>query len=233
MALNFADNSARFSEDIDIFHDAEEAVISSSERDVVSLEAAGFWVERQMWAPGFRRALVLRSSEAVKVEWAQDAAWRFFPVGPDPVLGWRLHRFDLLTNKALAMGSRAETRDLVDLVVHTGEISLHAVVWAACAKDPGFTPMSLLEWMRRNARVQAEVLAELGVQLSPVDLKERWLNLAAMSEIRIQEAAALGIEMGVAFVGEDEQIAWHEAESARILRAQLGGVIPRIEGIRY
>jgi hypothetical protein len=176
--------------------------------------------------------LVSREGEAVKVEWAQDSAWRFFPVESDPVLCWKLHRFDALTNKALAMGARAETRDLVDLVVNAESYPLYSVVWAACSKDPGFTPVSLLEWMRRNARVQADVLSELGVQMSPVDLKEAWLNLAEGAERRINEAAEAGVEMGVAFLGPNGRIAWHDSVPVTVLRAQLGGVVPRIEGIR-
>jgi hypothetical protein len=233
IALNFGEKSARYSEDIDIFHDVEEAIIRSSDQDVVSLETAGFTVERQMWAPGFRRVLVSRTGQAVRVEWAQDSAWRFFPVESDPLLCWKLHRFDALTNKALAMGARAETRDLVDLVVNAESYALHSVIWAACAKDPGFTPLSLLEWMRRNARVQADVLTELGVQMSPVELKEKWLNLSAIAETRMNAAADAGIEPGVAFVRNDAQISWHDSEPVRILRAQLGGVVPRIEGLRY
>lgn len=231
--MNFEDESAHFSEDIDIFHDVEEAIAQASEKDESGLLAAGFGIERQQWTPGFRRVLVTRGAEAVKIEWVQDSAWRFFPIETDPVLCWRLHRFDALTNKALAMGARAETRDLVDLVVNSEKYPLHVVVWAASSKDPGFTPISLLEWMRRNARVQASVLSELGVHISPVDLKERWLRLAEEAELRLNEAAEFGVEPGIAFLGKSSEVVWHDAEDSTVLRARLGGVIPRIEGIRY
>ena len=55
IALNFAPSSPRFSEDIDIFHDIEEAVVKASDLDVRCLESAGFIVHRQMWTPLFRR----------------------------------------------------------------------------------------------------------------------------------------------------------------------------------
>ena len=190
IALNFAPGSPRFSEDIDIFHDVEEAVVKASDLDVRCLESAGFTVQRQMWTPLFRRVTASKSGESVKVEWAQDSAWRFFQIQQDPVLHWKLHPFDALTNKALAMAARAETRDLVDLVSHTSGLHpLHTVVWAACAKDAGFTPLSLLEWMRRNARIDATVLKAMGVSVAATELKTKWLELAELTEVRINEAA--------------------------------------------
>jgi hypothetical protein len=44
VALNAAPGSARFSEDIDLFHDAGEAVATASEQD-----CAGCAVNRQLW----------------------------------------------------------------------------------------------------------------------------------------------------------------------------------------
>lgn len=233
IALNHEKHSARFSDDIDIFHDAEEAVMQASDRDVASLEGSGYGVEKRMWTPAFRQVLLSKCGDSLKVEWAQDSAWRFFPIEPDPVLRWKLHPFDALTNKALAMGGRAETRDLVDLVVNSDTYPLHAVIWAACAKDPGFTPLSLLEWMRRNARIQPNVLDELGVRVGAVELKERWLKLADEAEQGINVAADLCVEPGVAFVGPDGAVGWHDEVGVVVRHAQLGGVVPRLGGIRY
>ena len=207
--------------------------MQASELDVASLEGAGYIVEQKMWTPTFRRVLVTNGQESLKVEWAQDSAWRFFPIATDPILRWKLHTFDALTNKALAMGGRAETRDLVDIVVNSESYPLHAVIWAACAKDPGFTPLSLLEWMRRNARIEPNVLQELGVNIGAVDLKERWLNLAADAEQRINIAAEVCVEPGVAFVGLDGAVGWYDDLCVVSHRAQLGCVFPRIVGIRY
>jgi hypothetical protein len=67
-----------------------------------------------------------RDDEGAKIERAQDAAWRSFPIESDPDLVFRLHRFDALTNEGLAMGARAETRDLVARVCNRGETPLHA-----------------------------------------------------------------------------------------------------------
>jgi len=233
IALNYAPGSPRFSEDIDIFHDVEEAVIKASDLDVMCLEKAGFTVERQLWGPLFRRITASKLGESVKVEWAQDSAWRFFPIQQDPVLHWKLHPFDALTNKALAMAARAEARDLVDLVNHaSATIPLHTIVWAACAKDAGFTPLSLLEWMRRNARIDAPVLKEMGVLVAPTELKNRRLELAALTEARISEAAHAGIEPGVVFIRPDSTISWYTESGAVAHHAKLGGAFPKIEGVR-
>jgi hypothetical protein len=233
IALNFAPGSPPFSEDIDIFHDVEEAVVKASDLDVRCLESAGFIVHRQRWTPLFRRITASKLGESVKVEWAQDSAWRFFEIQRDSVLHWKLHPFDALTNKALAMAARAETRDLVDLVSHTSGINpLHTVVWAACAKDAGFTPLSLLEWMRRNARIDATVLKEMGVSVAAIELKTRWLELAELTEVHINEAAYAGIELGVVFVGPDGAISWYNERGAVAQHAKLGGAFAKIEGVR-
>lgn len=166
----------------------------------------------------------------MKIEWARDSAWRFFPVEPDAELFWRLHPFDALTNKALAMGSRAETRDVVDLVHNRGSTPLCAIVWAACAKDAGFTPLLLLDQMRRNARVDLAALREMGAAIAPADLKRDWLALAAVAEAEVLRAANAGVELGVAFVADDGQIAWFDVPGVRVHHATLGGVVPRLVG---
>jgi hypothetical protein len=176
---------------------------------------------------------VSRDDGRVKLEWAEDSAWRFFPVERDPVLGWRLHRFDALTNKALAMSSRSETRDMVDLVVNHDAHPLHTVVWAACSKDPGFNPMSLLEQMRRFSKIDAAALVEMRCSFTPVELKQKWLRIAEDTEIAITTAADAGVEVGVVFLAPDGAVKWFDTPAATIHRAALGGVIPRLGGVRY
>jgi hypothetical protein len=233
VALNSSPDSPRYSEDIDIFHDAEEAIAVASEKDCASLAAAGVVVVRQLWEPAYRRVWAERGSDGVKIEWAQDAAWRFFPVQADPVLQWRLHPFDALANKALAMGARAETRDLVDIVSHASQFPLHAVVWAACGKDPGWTPLLLLEQMRRNARVEPSAIAEMKSTIEPTKLKIRWLQLSEDAETKLLQAAGHNAEIGVAFLSPDGTVVWHEAPGATAQRPTLGGVLPRLAGFHY
>lgn len=232
IALNAGEESPRFSNDIDIFHDAEDFVLSASEADCASLLAAGLGIEQKLWTLTFRRAWVTRGDELVKLDWALDAAWRFFPVERDPILAWKLHLFDALTNKALAMGARSETRDLVDIITH-GAIPLHAVIWAACAKDPGFTPTLLLEQMRRNASVDPKALLEMGAKMQPPELKQQWLALALKAEAAMSDAIAANVEPGVVFLAPDGSVKWFDTPGVTTHRATLGGVIPRLGGVYY
>jgi hypothetical protein len=41
------------------------------------------------------------------------------------------------------------------LDMHRDVLPLGAMCWAACGKDPGFTPLSLLGLLRRRARLRA------------------------------------------------------------------------------
>jgi hypothetical protein len=229
IALN-AYESVRWSADVDVFHDAEDAVIRSSTADITTLDAAGYTTRQDVWTPSFRRAWVFRGAEGVKLEWARDSAWRFFPIEPDDLLGWRLHWFDALTNKALAMGSRSETRDLVDIVTYAPRCPLFAVVWAACTKDPGFGPLLLLDQMRRNARVSPAQLREMGAAVEPQALKRQWLDLADVAETEIERAGAAGVEVGLAFWHADGTIGWFDDTGVVPHRATLGGAAPRIVG---
>ena len=229
IALNYTPKSARFSTDIDIFHDAEAAVVFASETDLKSLQAAGFQTEQSpFWSGQFRRAFVAKDGQQVKIEWAQDSAFRFFPIDPDPILQWRLHPFDALTNKALTMASRSATRDLVDLVSHRLEYPLVRIVWAACAKDPGFTPSNLLPMMRRHARIDPVALEQMGVSVSPVELKQCWMEMSEEAEAELDEAIRARIEPGVAFVVPNGQVGWYNSAGAVPHYATLGGVVPRV-----
>jgi len=228
-----ARDTVRWSADVDVFHDVEQAVIRASEADVATLRQAGCSVRPDIWTPTFRRAWIERGPDGVKLEWCQDSAWRFFPIEPDEILGWRLHRFDALTNKSLAMAGRSETRDLVDLVANADKYPLHAVTWAACAKDPGYNPVLLLHQMQRNSRVNPAELREMGARYEPVELKTRWLALADAAAVEIERAAASGVEPAVAFVTAQGQIGWFDLAGCKTHKASLGGSLPRLVGIHY
>jgi hypothetical protein len=159
----------RYSADIDIFHDREESVAAAAAADVELLRRAGFAVEWLRREPGIYGALLGREGEGTRLEWARDSDFRFFPTVRDDDFGYVLHVLDIATNKALAAAGRREPRDVLDLLtIHHRHIPLGAVVWAAVAKDPGYSPESLIGEIRRNSRYLPDDYADLAL-VEPVD----------------------------------------------------------------
>ena len=75
------------------------------------------------------------------IQWAQDSAYRFFPLVPHADLGLTLHPFDLATSKVLALVGRVEPRDFVDTLTCDREVQpLGDPAWAACGKGPRIQP---------------------------------------------------------------------------------------------
>ena len=103
-----------------------------------------------------------RDHETTRLEWVRDSDFRFFPTLKDSLFGYRLHVADLATNRALAAAGRREPRDVLDLLyIHERYLPLGAVIWATVAKDPGYSPESLIAEIRRNARYRADDYADL------------------------------------------------------------------------
>ncbi len=147
----------RFSGDIDIFHDREERVALAAAQDESALITAGFAVEWLRREPGLFAASVERDGESTKLEWARDSDFRFYPAQPDELFGYSLDLVDIATNKALAAAGRQVPRDVLDLLyIHEKHLPLGAVIWAAVAKDPGYSPESLAAEIRRNARYRPD-----------------------------------------------------------------------------
>ncbi len=182
-AMHFALHAARYSDDLDFFHDTEARVAGAFARDRDRLVQAGYAVEVEISLPGFLRAVVRRGDAATRVDWAHDSAWRFMPLVRDDLGGWLLHPVDLAVNKALALAGRDEPRDFVDILfVHRTVVPLGALCWAAVGKDPGFTPFSLLELLKRRGRYHAADFLRLNLA-EPFDLTEaKTLWLAALAE---------------------------------------------------
>ena len=175
-------NGPRFSGDIDIFHGRTERAEAAALADAATLVAQGFAVEWLRQGPAMYAASVLRRDEGTKLEWVADSDFRFFPVVPDDLFGWRLHVADIATNKALAAGGRREPRDALDLLyIHDTYLPLGAVVWAAVAKDPGFSPESLIAEIRRSARYRADEYADLAMT-EPIDAGAVSRRLKALLE---------------------------------------------------
>lgn len=238
IVLNAEEDSARFSHDFDIFHELAEEVARASERDVASLDAAGFPVEKLVredeWQKPatFRKARVTRGDEVLEIDWAADSAFRFFPIMRDPQLGWRLHRFDVATNKALALSARTETRDYVD-IVELGKIyPLAAICWAACGKDPGFSPLSLLKMMLRFARIDPTELDKIKARnLDPMTLKMAWIEMSDQAEAQMTRLAdeQPDVPIGVAFVNKAGEPGWlGDDPSLNIHAPSLRGCWPTV-----
>ncbi len=189
-ALHFAPNTTRYSDDLDFFHDSEARVASAFAADREQLGRAGYAVDVELSMPGFIRAVVRREEQATRVDWAHDSAWRFMPLVRDPLGGLLLHSVDLAVNKTLALGGRDEPRDFVDILfVHDRILRISALCWAAAGKDPGLTPLSLLELLERRGRYRPEDFARLNL-VEPFDLKrsrETWLAALTEAEAFVRE----------------------------------------------
>lgn len=146
-------NAARFSGDIDVFHDREERVLQAAEQDATFLQEHGYalqWLRRD---PLIYTVLAAHAGEATKLEWVVDSDFRFFPTIRDETFGYVLHPVDLATNKVSAAYGRREPRDVVDLLtIHERILPLGAVVWASVGKTLGFTPEGIINEIRRTAR---------------------------------------------------------------------------------
>jgi len=99
----------RFSGDIDIFHDREESVAIAAHADSALLAGSGYAIEWLRREPGLHAAVVQRSGETTMLGRARDGDFRFFPPIADEMFGYRLHVFDLATNKPLAAAGRRAT----------------------------------------------------------------------------------------------------------------------------
>lgn len=172
-------DTPRFSQDLDLFHDLEESVALCAETDAVTLRDAGYdfsWVLR---TPAFYRAVLSAQGQQLKIEWAQDSAFRFFPVQEDDHCGYHLHYADAALNKLLALAGRQEIRDFVDILhLHDSYLHLGAMAWAACGKDPGFSPGFLLDQAGRHVAYTQADMDRLNLR-EPLDLKslkKRWLG---------------------------------------------------------
>jgi hypothetical protein len=184
-AINRGADSPRYSADLDLFHDVAEQVSAAADADLAFLIEQGLDVEWLLRQPTHQRARVVRGSESVRLDWTYDSAFRFFPVQPDADFGYCLHPADLATNKCLALAGRAEVRDFLDILyLHDTLVSLGALCWAACGKDQGFTPWSLLEHAKRHMKFRQEDLAaeHLSKPVSLKDLKESWLKAVSQAE---------------------------------------------------
>jgi hypothetical protein len=162
IVLNRDRQSVRYSNDIDLFHDTSEALVASAAQDADALRAAGYEVAFSRQEPTFHQASVVRALDQVRLDWAADSAFRFFPIVADEILGYRLHDADAATNKVLAAIARRKVRDFIDLIqMDRVYMPLGIAVWAAVGKDEGYTPDLIIQELRRNSRINPASLDDL------------------------------------------------------------------------
>ena len=93
LALNRA--GPRFSDDIDIFQDSEERLVTAAEADGAALVAAGLNLSWGKVQTGKRQAQIEGLGETMQLEWVADSDFRFFPAQQDERFGYVLHPVDL------------------------------------------------------------------------------------------------------------------------------------------
>jgi hypothetical protein len=108
-------------------------------------------------------------------------------------------------------------------------------IWAACGKDPGFNPRSLLEMMRRFARINPRQLETIQArQLDPIALKPQWIEMSDRAESEITRVAdTLPLTpIGVAFVDAQGRPGWiGDNPLLRIHPPTVRGCLPKVDGM--
>ncbi len=141
----------RLSDDFDIFHDTDDEIGPSAERDMRSLTAAGFNVSVDIQIYGLVEATVSRHGERTILQWMSESRTRFMPLVRDAEWGARLHQADLAVNKLIAASSRRKARDFVDLLaIETRYCKLAPLALAAAGKPPHMAPSRTLEEASRR-----------------------------------------------------------------------------------
>jgi len=181
-ALNALVPSSRLSNDIDLFHDSEEALEATWESDRKLFEASGYLIAVLRSRPGMLvEATVSKGGDDVRLQWVRDSAFRFFPLVTHPDFGLTLHPVDLATNKLLAVVGRVEARDWIDIINCDKHIQpLGYLAWAASGKDPGFSPPAILSEAARTCRYSRCELSQLAFSDSPPDIESLSAEWRAM-----------------------------------------------------
>jgi hypothetical protein len=174
----------RETDDLDLFTHESQAF----ERGGHALRAASDDVRGQLAitqdSPGFRRYMVSRGQEAVVVDLVWERVPSAFPEKPERA-GVRIDPIEeILVNKLTTALSRAEERDVVDLLfLERAGYRAEQGLAAALAKDGGCTPAALA-WVMSQMTVADEAELPGGVKGPELrdflaDLMKRLLRAAA------------------------------------------------------
>lgn len=141
----------RLSDDMDIFHDTDEEIGAAAQRDMDGLKRDGFVVSIEVNVYGCVEARVSRDGQSTLIQWMSESRTRFFPLVRDEEWGARLHRADLAVNKVLAASTRTKARDYIDLItIEERFCPLGAVIMAASGKPPHYSPIRIIDEIRRK-----------------------------------------------------------------------------------
>jgi hypothetical protein len=200
-------NWARLSDDIDIFHDTDEEIGARADKDVQALKADGFRVNVVVDVYGCVEAEVSKAAEATIIQWMSETRTRFFPLVRDLEWGARLHLSDLAVNKVLAASSRSKARDFVDLVaIDENYCPLGAIVMAASGKPPHYSPVRIVDEMRRRglsiSNGHYETVKSLGHGNSAEMIREKLAAALNRAESYLRKAPPEIV--GLLAVNEDE-----------------------------
>lgn len=199
----------------------------------------GYNVEVLRALPAFIEAVIKKKSDAVLMQWTRDSAFRFFPLVKDELFGLALHPFDLATNKILAMVGRLEVRDWIDVIYcHDKLQNTGYLFWAACGKDAGFNPKSLLVESKRSSHYSAEEIGQLSF-LGPAPdssfLGEQWRSILKEAEQIIdllpsEESGACVLDDAAnLFIGGSETLKTALQKNAvRFHRGSIKGAYPKL-----
>lgn len=243
-ALNELIAAPRLSHDVDLFHDTAEAVASSWDADRRLLEAEGYRVVAVRERPGYVEAEISADDGVLRMEWAQDSAFRFFPLVEHVDFGLVLHPFDLATNKVLALIGRLEVRDWIDLIECGRRLQpLGYLAWAASGKDPGFSPASILEHASRTTHYSADEVGALAFAGPPPDvglLAGTWRAMLAEAReiVRALPPDNVGMSVlassGALFTGNVEVVEAALTGGTLLFHAgRIRGALPRIGGAAH
>jgi hypothetical protein len=232
-ALHFEPNSIRYSQDLNYFHASEIKVAEAYAADFELLVKEGIEVQIEMRQPGYIRVIARSGKDATKIEWAHDSAWRFMPTQYVEGRGFTLHPIDLAINKVLALAGRDEPRDYLDVMhAHSHILPVPGMIWAACGKDPGFTPHSLLELLQRKGKYRDEDFNRLRLnkKIDLQDMKTLWLEVLDRSQqvCNYLPAAEVGClyydQSKQGFIVPDKD----RSDSVVLHYGRDGGILPRI-----
>ena len=139
----------------------------------------------------------------------------------------------MATNKVLALVGRVEVRDWVDVMTCHEKIQpLGYLAWAACGKDPGFSPQMILEQAGRSARYSAAEVATLSFSGEPTpagELSRRWHTILAQARQIVEHLPVEHVGEAVLTAGGELYTDLPVAEKMQFHPGRLRGAWPIIK----